>query len=226
MLVGGRQEDINDTLHNQQVEFRSQCWRRTHKFRQNGSGSTIVKRNHNLRDDDVIKSLDALRKMQPEYPPSLFSRRRAAFMASVATTMLAAGSTVASSTAAGNAESIFAVMTTLDKIIFGIELFFATVFLGAIAGTAYINRDVLKNLLFPGSPTAIRTTQQVRATFPLSTASEVSTGTTTATLTLLPEETPSQNQPVSTGANNAATPQPTSKPGYHYGQTGTPGPKH
>ncbi len=182
-----------------------------------------MNRTGNLRDQDILKLLARLRGNNPKYPPNLLSKRRAAFVASIA--VLGAATSSIALPAGESSGSLFAAMGVLDKIVLAVELFTLTVVTALIADTAYINRDVLKNLLFPGTPTVVQSVQNPTTTDIVPTASEIPT---TATSTLLAEETPAPTDE-NNGANETPqppqVPQPT-KPGLHLGQTGTPGPKH
>jgi hypothetical protein len=187
----------------------------------------------NLKDKDIINLLSRLKAAGPEYPDDLLSKRRAAFIAAGAAVLgggaggaaSGGGGGAASAGGSGHAGTAMAGMSQIDKFVIALEVIVLTGMTSYLAVTAYVNRDYLKNLLFPSTPTAAMV-QPVSTNItgsPESTASLIPTDTGTPTPTLTPEDTPT----AVFGANN--TPQPeyqpppsSTNPGLHLGQTPHP----
>ncbi len=181
----------------------------------------------NLNDQDVISLLSRLKASDAKYPPDLLSKRRAGFMAGIVTLL---GGTAASGHGGGaggaasaggsssHAGAAIVGVSQIDKLVIALEVIVLTGMTAYLGVTAYDNRDYLKNLLFPGTPTAVQVAPSIEPTASLISAI---TGTPTPTETLeltitstgtgesisQPEETP---QPGDTGS------------GLHLGQTKNP----
>ncbi len=167
-----------------------------------------------LNDKDVANLLSRLKDAEAKYPADLLLKRRARFISGAAALK---GGSIHAGSGVGHAGMHPTALTLMDKVIIAIELAVLTSLTAYLAAVAYANRDYLKHLLFPSTPTAI---QQVvpppyfsGSTEP--TVSSILTGTPTPTGTL--ESTPAP-------ADEGATPQivkPTN-PGLHLGQTKNP----
>ncbi len=187
--------------------------------------------NRNLKDQDVIKLLSRLKTSEAKYPPDLLSKRRAGFMAGIAALLGGsvaggggggAGGTASAAGSGGHAGTAMAGMSQVDKLIIALEVVVLTGMTSYLGVTAYENRDYLKSLLFPTTPTVAQAAPPV---FPLSTESTASLlptiGTPTPTGTL--DTTMTAAETDESASQPEETPQPDNTvPGLHLGQTKNP----
>src|SRR5512142_2802111 len=97
------------------------------------------------QDDEVIRLLGKLRDSGPEYPSSMFSKRRAAVMAAFAALNL--GASVAGLSLLAHLAKIIKAMGVVEKIILGVEVAAVTGLTVAGAATAYKYRDNIQQIL-------------------------------------------------------------------------------
>ena len=166
-----------------------------------------------LNDKDVANLLSRFKNAEVKYPADLLSKRRARFISGAAALK---GGSIHAGSGAGHAGMHPTALTLMDKVIIAIELAVLTSLTAYLAAAAYANRDYLKHLLFPSTPTAVQAVQPPYFSGSAEpTVSSILTGTPTPTGTL--ESTP-------VPAGEGATPQivqPTN-PGLHLGQTKNP----
>ncbi len=97
------------------------------------------------QDDEVIRLLGQLRDSGPEYPSSLFSKRRAAVMAAFAALNL--GAATAGLTLLGHLVKIVKGMGVVEKIVLGVEVAAVTGMTAYGAVTAYKYRYEIQQVL-------------------------------------------------------------------------------
>ena len=105
----------------------------------------------NDQDREIVELLGRLRETGPEYPPRLYTARRAAVIASLAALPFAGALAVS---LFSKLSSTIKAMSVLDKIILGVEVAAITGVSAFGAAAAYVYRDELKSLIL-GAPTAI-----------------------------------------------------------------------
>ncbi len=101
------------------------------------------------QDDEVIRLLGQLKDSGPDYPSSLYTRRRAAVMAAFAALHL--GAAAVGLTLFAQIAKMIKAMGVVEKIILAAEVATVTGMTTYGAIEAYVYRDQLKDLLFPTS---------------------------------------------------------------------------
>ncbi len=183
------------------------------------------------QDDEVIRLLGKLNEAAPEYPANLQAERRAAVMAGFAALNL--GASAAGIGLVAHLVKIVKAMGVVEKIILAAEVTAVTGLTAYGAATAYVYRDEIRQMLFPGSissntpfPTLFVSSPLPATEVAIGTGTPTPTPTGTLTITVPPYAT-------SGGGSAEGTPEPPTEPpvanstnaGHHYGQTGTPAPK-
>ena len=97
------------------------------------------------QDDEIIRLLGQLRDTGPEYPSSLFSKRRAAVMAAFAALNL--GAAAAGLSLLAHLVKIIKAMGVVEKIILGVEVAAVTGLTAYGAATAYVYRNEIRQVI-------------------------------------------------------------------------------
>jgi hypothetical protein len=175
-----------------------------------------------LQEKDIIDQLKRWKQTESSYPEALKEKRRTAFLALIpAIPPLGKLPTPGKPSPGHLPPGADLPMTMSMKIVLGVLSTTILVLTTYVGNTLYRNWDAVVEYL-NGTPTSI--SQSSPSLHP--TASNLTTPLVSQSSTPVPTATPTLGASPTVGAGLASngTPQPTSNPGNHYGQTKTPRP--